>query len=335
MSEGAVVSGGADTVPEEYLDPLVLKKLANYLRSVDGVLVRDGIEHDKRVQFFKGDRLVQCLLHPKKWPQSLPAITEKSAAHAIGAMLIKQQFIHRSEKDGNKKGFLHVSKKQVFEDGGYYTWMFAGSMMWSNVGTAGVIGVVIVFTLLPIWPSVAKLGLWYLSVTFLLITFSFLMIRLFAFLLLWIGGFEFWIFPRLFDESLGVLDSFKPTYTFDKGSTGQGIYRITLLLAMGGFVFWAITQPTEFDAFLSTQREFVDDLYSGNLLSDVAAHKENLENIERNKRFPKIDQLLREMEEDEKEEEAQKLQDILDGDEAIDSSEGDSDSQREADERMD
>lgn len=56
-----------------------------------------------------GERLIQCLMKPnKKWPQSLPAITEKEAAQTIGAMLIKQQYIHRSEKDPSKKGFLHV-----------------------------------------------------------------------------------------------------------------------------------------------------------------------------------------------------------------------------------
>lgn len=226
-----------------------------------------------------------------------------------------------------------MSKKQVFEDQGYYTWMFAGSMMWSNVGTVGVIAVVVIFTLLPIWPSFAKLALWYLSVTFLLITFSFLMIRLFAFLFLWIGGYEFWVFPRLFDESLGVLDSFKPAYTFDRGSPGQGIYRVTLLLAMGGFVFWAVTQPTEFDAFIATQKEFVDDLYSGNLLSDVAAYKENLENVERNKRFPKIDQLLREMEEDEKEEEEAKIRAETMGSDTADDNDGHAD--QEEDDRLD
>lgn len=53
MSEDTAVTP-ADGLPEEYNDPLVLKKLANYLRSADGVQIRDGIEHDKRVQFFKG-----------------------------------------------------------------------------------------------------------------------------------------------------------------------------------------------------------------------------------------------------------------------------------------
>ena len=229
-----------------------------------------------------------------------------------------------------------VSKKQVFEDTGYYTWMYAGSMMWSNVGTAGVIGLVIVFTLLPIWPSVAKLGLWYISVTFLLALFSFIMIRLSMFLILWIGGYEFWIFPNLFDESLGVMDSFRSSYTFDKGSEGQGIYRIVLLLAMGGFVFWAITQPTEFDAFINTQKEFVDDLYSGNLLSDVVAHKENLENLERTKRFPKIDQLLREMEEDEKEEEdARNRESAMNGDQESEDELAAAEQEQHTDDRLD
>jgi translocation protein SEC62 len=179
--------------------------------------------------------------------------------------------------------------------------MYSGNMVWSNMATVAVIAVVIIFTLLPVWPPMAKKILWWISVTFLLITFTFLMIRLILFLLCWICGFEFWIFPRLFDETLGIIESFQPTYVFERGSPGQGYYRIALLLALVGFVGWALSQPTEFDGFIKAQKEFVDDLYSGNLLADVAAHRENLENLERSKRFPKIDQLLREMEEDERE----------------------------------
>jgi translocation protein SEC62 len=291
------------TVPEIYLDPLGLKKLANYLRSADGIKIRDGVEHEKRVQYFKGDRLVHCLLHPKKWPHSLPAITEPGVAQSIGALLIKHQYIHRSEKNEEKKGFLHISKRQIFEENGYYTWMFHGSMMWSNVATIAIVVLVILFTLLPIWPALAKRLLWYFAVTFLLISFSFLLLRGIIFVLLWIVGYDFWMFPRLFDESLGVLDSFKPIYTFEKGATGQGYYRVGLLIILAAFVAWASTQPTEFDGFLETQKQFVEDLYSGNFLSDVAAHKEHLDNLDRHKRFPKIDQLLREMEEDEREQE--------------------------------
>lgn len=301
MTETQLAGGSDDTMPAIYSTSAGLKKLANYLRSVNGVKLREGVEHDKRVQYFKGARFVETLIEAKKWPKGLPEIKEKSVAYQIAGEMLKQQFFHRSEKIETKKGFLRVSKKQVFEEEGYYTWMYSGSMVWSNMATFAVIAVVIIFTLLPVWPPIAKKILWWISVTFLLVTFTFLMIRLILFLLCWICGFEFWIFPRLFDETLGVIESFQPPYVFEKGSPGQGYYRIALLLALVGFVGWALSQPTEFDGFIKAQKEFVDDLYSGNLLADVAAHRENLENLERSKRFPKIDQLLREMEEDEKE----------------------------------
>lgn len=234
-----------------------------------------------------------------KWPKSLPLIKEPSVAMEICGALLKNQFFHRSEKIDGKKGFLRVSNRQVFEETGYYTWMYSGSMVWSNVATLGVIAVVIIFTLLPVWPDAAKRVLWWISVTFLLFLFAFLMVRLFLFLFLWIAGYDFWVFPRLFDETLGVTDSFKPAYSFEKGAAGQGYYRVGLLVAFAGFVAWAMSQPTEFEGFLQAQKVFVDDLYSGNLLADVAAHREHLENQERTKRFPKIEQLLREMEEEE------------------------------------
>ena len=43
-----------DLVPIEYKQPEGLRTLANYLRSQNGIKVRSGIEHEKRVDFFKG-----------------------------------------------------------------------------------------------------------------------------------------------------------------------------------------------------------------------------------------------------------------------------------------
>lgn len=277
-----------------------MRTLANYLRSQNGVKVRHGIEHEKRVDYFKGRRLVECVMEAKKWPKSLPKITDKGVARAVAALLVQGNFFHRSEKIPDKKGYLKISQKNVFEESGYYTWMYAGNMMWSNILTGLVIAVVIGFTLLPIWPDYAKKILWYMSVTFLIFTLSFTLIRFVLFLVLWLFGFEFWIFPRLFDESLSFQDSFKPIYSFDNGTPGQGYYRIGVLLTLIGFVYWACTQPTEFDGFIQAQKDFIDDLYSGNLLADVAAdpatHMERMQ-----KRVPSLEDLLKELEADDKE----------------------------------
>jgi hypothetical protein len=43
-----------DLLPKEYKTPEGLRTLANYLRSPNGVKVRAGIEHEKRVDYFKG-----------------------------------------------------------------------------------------------------------------------------------------------------------------------------------------------------------------------------------------------------------------------------------------
>lgn len=201
--------------------------------------------------------------------------------------------------------FLHlqilqqISQKNVFEDNGYYTWMYAGNMVWANVATGAVIAIVIGFTLLPIWPEFAKKILWYCSVTFLIATLAFCLVRFVLFLGMWLCGYEFWVFPRLFDESLSFQDSFKPIYTFEKGTAGQGYYRIGMVVLLGGFVYWACTQPTEFDGFIKAQRDFIDDIYSGNLLADVAHdHRETLDRT-RGRVFD-IEALLREMAEEEK-----------------------------------
>jgi hypothetical protein len=44
-------------IPAEYKTAEGLRTLANFLRSSNGVKVRSGIEHEKRVDYFKGELL--------------------------------------------------------------------------------------------------------------------------------------------------------------------------------------------------------------------------------------------------------------------------------------
>ena len=91
-----------------------------------------------------------------------------------------------------------------------------------------------------------------------------------VFLIFWIFGVEFWILPRLYDESITFAQSFVPLYTYEKLEEGQELYRLGLLAMTAFFVYWAASQPSEFDEFLLASRKFTDDLYSGNLLPERA-----------------------------------------------------------------
>jgi len=283
------------TLPDEYTTAEGLRTLANYLRN--GVKVRSGIQMEKRVDYFKGKKMIETIVEGKKWPKSLPVIKDKAVAMLVSNALLQGQFFHRSEKVDGKKGYLKVVKYQgEFEENAYYTWLFTGNMTWSHIGTSAVIAAVIGFTLLPIWPDIAKRVLWYMSVTFLIGILGFVLVRLMIFLFFWIFGYDIWIFPRLFDETLSMQDSFKPVYSIDRGSSGQGLYRLCLLLALGGFAYWATTQPTEFDEFLKANKDFIDDLYSGNLLADVAHdHKSGIDKLHN---VPKLEDLLRDLDDE-------------------------------------
>ena len=288
-----------DSIPGEYKTEEGIRTLAKFLRGDNGVKVRTAVEHEKRVDYFKGKRFLDLILEGhKSWPKTLPRVEDKATAILIAQELMKANMFHRSEKVKDKKGVLQISQRNVFEENGIYTWMYTGSMLWSNLATGAVIFIVIGFTLLPIWPDIMKKILWYISVTFLLFTFIFVSIRFIIFLISWVVGQEFWIFPRLFDESLSFQDSFKPIYTIEKVKAGQGYYRIAMLSIIIYFAYWAYSQPTEFDAFLGAQKDFVDDLYSGNLLADVA--QEAKMNIDRTKgRVPDLEDLLRQVRKDE------------------------------------
>jgi translocation protein SEC62 len=290
-----------EQLPDQLRTQEGLRTIANYLRSTShGVKTKQGVQHDKRVDYFKGKKLIEKLLEDhKKWPKTLPKIQDKGLAIELAGLLLKEGFFHRSEKAEGKSNYLTISKKNVFEPTGHYTWIWEGNKLWNYIFTTLIVVAVIGFTLLPIWPDAAKRILWWFSVTFLIATLSFCLIRFVLFLVLWILGYEFWIFPNLFDESLSFQDSFKPMYSFIKGSKGQGYYRIGLIVAIIAFVSWACTQPTEFDGMIQAQKHFLDDLYSGKLLADVAQEtKDNIDKVKKPK-VPTYEELQKEQEEEE------------------------------------
>ena len=110
-------------------------------------------------------------------------------------------------------------------------------------------------------------------------------------------GWELWFLPNLFDESLGFVDSFKPVISCEPTKPGQLPYRLGVGVAFFSFCYWAVTQPSEFDGFVSAQGDFLKDLYAGTLLSDMS--QEDKENIDKPKgRMQSLDDLLKSLDEE-------------------------------------
>mmetsp|Transcript_18007 Transcript_18007/g.37482 ORF Transcript_18007/g.37482 Transcript_18007/m.37482 type:complete len:310 (+) Transcript_18007:70-999(+) len=269
-----------------------LTKLCTFLRSTDGPSVREAVLADKRVLYLKGEKLIAAMCEPKKgkWPKSLPKITDRTDACKIAKNLCQFQYILRAEKVS--KGTLQMSRNKEFEESGYYAWIFEGDQTYSNLMTGIVIVGFLACVCFPIWPQFLKVWVWYLSVTFLIGVFGLCIVRLFLFTTVWIAGYEFWILPRLFDESLGVAESFIPVWSFEKSPKGLGIYRAGLVILFAWFIHWAVSQPTEFDGMIKAQKGFLDDLYNGNLLTDMS--QQSKDDIDK-PRMKSLDDLLQEL----------------------------------------
>merc|ERR1712087_772679 len=111
-------------------------------------------------------------------------------------------------------------------------------------------------------------------------------------LFVWIIGYECWLLPNLFDETLGFCESFIPVISIEPTKEGQLMYRIGVFVAFFSFCYWAVTQPSEFDGFVKGQGDFIKDLYAGTLLSDMS--QKDKENIDKPK-MQTLEDLLKDL----------------------------------------
>lgn len=260
------------------------------LRGRRGMPIRHAVEYGKRVEYFRGDKLASFILENKRIKKAFPQISCKEDVMSIGRALVQNGYIHRSDRDGQNRRVLQPSSNHDFVSEGYYTWMYDGPKTIRNIMTFLLIVTFLTCTCFPIWPDWAKVAIWYLSVTFLIFVFVFCVIRLFIFFILWMIGYDFWIYPNIFDDDLGVVDSFKPLYSFRSTEKAERIYRIVGTVAFIVFCVWIKNQPTEFDEYIALTKQFTDDIYSGKLISDMTQQqKEGIETV----RIPDLEELMR------------------------------------------
>ncbi|TMW63118.1 hypothetical protein Poli38472_002059 [Pythium oligandrum] len=276
------------------------KKMADLLRGRKGMPVRQAIELGKRVEYFRGDKLASFLFDSPGAKKHFPDLSNKDDVLSVGHVLVQNGFIHRSDRDARNRKLLTPSRNHEFAFDGYYTWMYEGSKTLRNIMTALLIIGFLVITCFPIWPQWAKVALWYCSVTFLIFIAVFVVVRLFLFFVLWMAGYEYWLLPNIFDDNLGVADSFKPFHAIRPTDESERKYRLIGVLVFAAFCVWVKNQPTDFDDYMELTKQFTDDIYSGKLLSDISQKEQD--NIDAVK-VPDLQDLLRE-EDDEDEDDA-------------------------------
>jgi translocation protein SEC62 len=117
--------------------------------------------------------------------------------------------------------------------GKVYFWLFV------------VIAAVLMYCLFPVWPYEVKVGIWWVSYILLNLMLGLIAVRLVLFCLLYTLGIDFWLFPNLHDDKLGVIDSFKPLYSVErrKETTLTLIFRLSIFVCIGYLAYHVYQEP--------------------------------------------------------------------------------------------
>jgi translocation protein SEC62 len=164
-------------------------------------------------------------------------------------MIKRVEGVFKSEKK-RWPDALGPSKNVTMQDDGFYIWNpKVQSKAFTNTLSAMLVIGVILACCFPIWPVQMKLGVWYLSVILLVILLGLSAIRLVAFVVLFIFGHDFWIFPNMYDDSAGIFGGFSPLYYYQRRNDGWTWLVIRLLVGFSVtyFPYLFYTQPTLID----------------------------------------------------------------------------------------
>lgn len=284
--------------------------LARELRSSSST--RTAVMGGRNVSYIKGNRLVEFLQqHKNKFTPE--------QAQQVGSALLKLKLVVKADTLDGKKRMLRACNAQDvhFDEKYFYVWNFEGSTGMRNLLLVVIVLAFFGLVLFPVWPQQAKVGVWYVSMTLLLALFGFICVRFVLFLFLYALGMDFWVLPNFFADDLGIVESFRPLYSFHLSKQNlkdTWPYRLAMCGLVVSLVYWIATQPTEFDEFVAQQRQFVDELYEGTLLSDKSQkEKDQIDRLTGGSSgaIPNVADVQRELEELE-------LLSEQEGDEAID-----------------
>jgi len=122
---------------------------------------------------------------------------------------------------------------------------------------------VIMACLFPVWPIEVKIGIWWVSYILLIALVVLIIVRYIVYCLFFIFGISFWIFPNLFDDSKGVIDSFLPIYSVNKrqDSIISILIRISIASIVGYTAWYVHSNPDSIFDFRDHLLEIYNDMF--------------------------------------------------------------------------
>ncbi|PUU80136.1 translocation protein Sec62-domain-containing protein [Tuber borchii] len=169
----------------------------------------------------------------------LPPVTDDNSAVHVFSLLPRNLLALRVSKidpaadDGHGHGHSHgkpakrikglwtvkIEQQQEMREELYYTWFYEPRTWKQTIMAIGVIVVLLLVVMFPLWPPMLRLGVWYLSMGMLGLIGLFILMSIFRLILFLVTTVVLspgiWLYPNLF-EDVGFFDSFRPLWAWHK-----------------------------------------------------------------------------------------------------------------------
>ena len=201
-----------------------------------GIQSKEAIEVGKKVvNIIRGKDFREFLIKEtntallkKRFPNIFDSDITDECVNSVGSSLLKLGFITRvvdqafktkaEEVEPKKKSWpsrVGLADIQQFDSKGFYMIKYQedGSLRHFLLGL--VIVLTICMFMFPAWPLMLKIAAVHVLVALSTSLLALSVVRLILFVIVWCFGADFWLFPNLNDEYLGIIDSFKPVYSFE------------------------------------------------------------------------------------------------------------------------
>lgn len=178
----------------------------------------NGMEDGSRILYFYGMKAISVLQK-----DDLPGIAKRTKAEAIETMteMLKMKIIHRVVRKKEPKGtdmIAHPDQSKFVCDDPAALYVFdleEEFNKWQYIGGGVLILLALAGTMFPLWPVWMKVGVWYLSVTLLVVLMSIIVLHFVINLAITPFGYgDYYLFPYLLhdDPNRGFLDAFRPVW---------------------------------------------------------------------------------------------------------------------------
>jgi len=211
--------------------------VANFLKEQD-LKPRTCILQGQRKELFKVKRALRALqseAYQKARSKNplLPEVTDhQSAAIAFSylprsLLALRVTKIEPSTPEEHKKRVkglwnVKVEPQQEISDDVYYAWFYEPRSWKQTAMAIGIVILLLVIVMFPLWPPTMRLGVWYLSMGMLGLIGLFILMSIFRLILFCVTVVAvppgLWLYPNLF-EDVGFFDSFRPVWAWHNVKT--------------------------------------------------------------------------------------------------------------------